>query len=225
MREWVEYTWSMTQQQETGKTSEQYQKADWYIDRKWKMVFAHDRHGQTLSGSIQDLKKAISEGRRVRFQLPWYDSYTVEADSLYLAGDRITAQALKSVDQLTSFNYNKPLGPWIWLMVSTSGRFNRTAHDINGNKNITQKFIEPIKWFVDTENWELALETDANGTAIKGSKSELVRAIRKGSPVRCVDSNHAFTAQNLAIQNHEVAAQTTNQLEVDKVFNTSIDDV
>lgn len=58
------------------------------------------------------------------------------------------------------------------------------------HENVTSE-KQPIVWFVDTTEWNLAFESDSNGNVTKGTKETLIKKIRAGAAVRCVMRNEA----------------------------------
>ena len=108
---------------------------------------------------------------------------------------------------------------WSWLLVSTSGSARVIQYDVGSSNyrgNLVGNFA--INWFVDTRFWHPVLSHDADGAVLAGSREQLVRAVKEGAAVRCVQDGAAtdfcFQAQNLEISPDEqhVAAQTLNQV-------------
>ena len=126
---------------------------EWFADECWKEVFLHDASGTTLSGSRLALTSALLSGHRVRFQIPEWNYYTAEADSLSVRNGHVTAQALKHVSKngLTGFQND---AYWYWLMVSSTGTVRATRYNVGEHKHrgdSTNKV--KVKWFIDTRPW------------------------------------------------------------------------
>ena len=198
---------------------------EWFADECWKEVFLHDASGTTLSGSRLALTSALLSGHRVRFQIPEWNYYTAEADSLSVRNGHVTAQALKHVSKngLTGFQND---AYWYWLMVSTTGTVRATRYNVGEHKHrgdSTNKV--KVKWFIDNRPWKQVLSNDPSGNVLSGSRSNLVQAVRSGADVRCVQGDgvrgYAYKAQNLAISpdgNH-VAAQAVNHVSMQSAPN------
>ena len=194
---------------------------DWFDDTCWKHLHTHDASGRSVHGLRSTLISAIQSGSRVRFQIPAWGHYTAEADNLSIRNGHVTAQALKHVSKASVEKFQDN-AYWYWLMVSTTGtvranRYNVGAHVHRGD---SVNKLE-VKWFVDTRPWTLAVSTNAAGAPVSGSKSALIQAVRAGGSVRCVqkDGAYAFPAQNLAIHQNEMAAQTLNHVSMQFVPN------
>ncbi len=201
--------WSVVDHVDRGHTNDRVG-MEWFEDDCWKRVYSHDANGKSVSGSLNSLVAAIQSGSRVRFQFPDSKYYTAEADNLSIRNGHVTAQALKHVSKATLEKFQDN-AYWYWLMVSTTGtvratRYNVGRHTHRGDS--TSKYR--VDWFVDRRPWKLAVNVNKDGSVISGSKADLIEAVRKGASVRCVngDGLYAYPADNLAIQNKDVAAQT-----------------
>ncbi|KAL9988104.1 hypothetical protein ACROYT_G002509 [Oculina patagonica] len=217
--------WSVGKHEPRGHTQDTVA-IEWFADGCWKEVFFHDSNGAALSGSRLALTSALLlSGHRVRFQIPEWNYYTAEADSLSVRNGHVTAQALKHVSKngLTGFQDD---AYWYWLMVSTTGTVRATRYNVGEHKHrgdSTNKL--KVKWFIDTRPWEQVLSNDASGNVLSGSRSNLVQAVSAGADVRCVQGDefqgYAYKAQNLAVSpdgNH-VAAQAVNHVSMQSAPN------
>jgi len=186
----------------------------WFEDGCWEHVYTHDGNGKGLKGALKDLVAAVQSGRRIRFQIPGINHYTAEADNLSVRNGHVTAQALKHISQasLEKFQDN---AYWWWLMLSSTGTVRMTRYNVGEfvNRGNTKNQYSII-WFAETRPWKLVYAHNANGGAISGSKMRVIEAIKRGASVRLVhqNGNYAFPAQNLAINNNEVAAQNVNHI-------------
>ena len=198
---------------------------EWFADECWKEVFFHDNSGQQISGSRYVLTSSLMSGHRVRFQIPEWNYYTAEADSLSVRNGHVTAQALKHVSKsgLTGFQND---AYWYWLMVSTTGTVRATSYNVGEHKHrgdSTNKV--KVKWFIDTRPWDKVLSNDKSGNILEGCRHALVQAVRSGADVRCVQGDevqgYAYKAQNLAVSpdgNH-IAAQAVNHVSMTSAPN------
>ena len=218
--------WTVGKHESRGHTQDSVP-IEWFADGCWKEVFHHDANGTPLSGSRLSLTSALLSGHRVRFQIPEWNYYTAEADSLSVRNGHVTAQALKHVSKagLTGFQND---AYWYWLMVSTTGTVRATRYNVGEHKHrgdSTNKV--KVKWFIDTRPWMQVLSNDQSGNVLSGSRSNLVKAVRAGADVRCVQGDevkgYAYKAQNLAVSpngNH-VAAQAVNHVSMQSAPNPS----
>ncbi|XP_078379875.1 uncharacterized protein LOC144662806 [Oculina patagonica] len=217
--------WTVGKHESRGHTQDTVA-IEWFADGCWKEVFFHDSNGAALSGSRLALTSALLlSGHRVRFQIPEWNYYTAEADSLSVRNGHVTAQALKHVSKngLTGFQDD---AYWYWLMVSTTGTVRATRYNVGEHKHrgdSTNKL--KVKWFIDTRPWEQVFSNDASGNVLSGSRSNLVQAVRAGADVRCVQGDevqgYAYKAQNLNFSpdgNH-VSAQAVNHVSMQSAPN------
>lgn len=78
-----------------------------------------------------------------------------------------------------------------------------------------------VKWFVDTRRWKQLLLNDQSGNELRGSRGDLVQAVKAGADVRCVQVNkanvYAYKAENLAVSpdGKHVAAQAINSVSME----------
>lgn len=84
-----------------------------------------------------------------------------------------------------------------------------------GSNNHRVKLVnkKKITWFVESWSWYVVLSTSGTGTATFGSKAGLITVLQTVSPLRLVvheaaDSYSIIEADNIAIENSEVAAQS-----------------
>lgn len=205
--------WSVGSHTDRGHTSDKIG-TEWYQDPCWKLVYSHDKSGHSTQGSLKALISAIQSGKRIRIQFPTLSYYTAEADNLSILKGHVTAQALKHVSKasIETFQDN---AYWWWLMASTTGTVRATRYNVGSHVHRgASKDKWAINWFADTRPWKEAFVHNSAGHGIRGSKSNVVDAVRRGASVRLVQENdaYAFPAQNLAINGADVAAGTLNSV-------------
>ena len=158
---------------------------EWFADGCCRHVFTHDTKGIRICGSRDALVSALMSGHRVRFQIPEWDYYTVEADNLSVQSGHVTVQALKQVSKngLTGFNSDSY---WYWFMVSTTGTLRATRYNVGEHKHRGDSTYKlTVTWFVDTRVWKHVLSNDASGSVLNGSRLNLVHAVKTGADVQC----------------------------------------
>lgn len=213
--------WSVGSHVDIGHTSDTVS-TEWYQDPCWELVYSHDKSGRSTQGSLPTLISAIQSGRRIRIQFPTLSFYTAEADNLSILRGHVTAQALKHVSKasLETFQDN---AYWYWLMASTTGTVRATRYNVGSHVSRgTSKDKWAINWFADTRPWKEAFVHNAAGSGIRGSKSNVVNAVQRGASVRLVYENgaYAFPAQNLVINEADVAAGTLNHVSMRKASDS-----
>lgn len=73
-------------------------------------------------------------------------------------------------------------------------------------------YKKSIMWFVESRSWSKVLSTTGTGYVARGSKTSLITALHNGSSLRLLvhettDSYNIIKADNIAIENSEVAAE------------------
>ncbi|XP_060078516.1 uncharacterized protein LOC132558014 [Ylistrum balloti] len=189
----------------------------WYVDECWGFAFMYSNDGSVLSGSIEILKANILAGRRVRVL---FDSYSIEADNILLSNNTqvVTGQFLNQLDTSSPMVFSA--GQWKWVRLSTDGSVMTDIYELGSSAKISNSaMLSSASWFVERRKWREVLVTSPNGTALVGSKSALVQAVRQGSTLRCVvvfsnDDTLVFTADNIEIHTDgNVAAQLFKYIE------------
>ncbi|XP_069105654.1 uncharacterized protein [Argopecten irradians] len=157
---------------------------DWFADYCWILSFSHGNNGEAIVGSKQDLINMIKQGRKVRIM---FDGYVMDADNIIINNGNIIAQLLsQSISQTET---NQRVGAVISKLVriSTSGEMYTDLYQRGTSQKMGDtKSTTASSWFVDTRKRRLLLITDSIGSAIEGSKSDLLDAVRAGSRLQCI---------------------------------------
>ena len=192
---------------------------NWCVDPCWSLAYEHDENGKVIKGSLTSLRSAVHTGKRVRIVI---GNYAIEADTLDIRGDHITAQVLGHVSKagLKSFQSN---AYWYWQNYATSGTVYTIRYNVGANVNRGNTVSRRrIKWFIDTRPWSHVLSHSTSGKVNHWSKSALVNEIRKGKMVRFVvkykrtasSTFSVYNADNTQIDGSEVAAQHIRTISV-----------
>lgn len=139
------------------------------------------------------------------------DSVLLEADTVYITGEKICAGFLGDVSRSAMNEFESDLER-VWRLACTTGTVETMKCDV-GSDTVSSTTAETasIEWFVDIPRvWTKIVSVDASGSVISGSKSALAAEIRKGSEVRYKLNYDGFSvfrqADNLEIKGEEVAA-------------------
>ncbi|EDO46271.1 predicted protein [Nematostella vectensis] len=185
----------------------------WYVKSSFTSllpVYANNKAGQAVSGTLGQLKAAVSAGQDIRaitegsYQFPMQN---VAFDNKVVAG-----QFLDHISKATSGAtiQFQPNPYWWFTIISTSGkrdmsRWSVGTHTSRGHTSDTVS----TEWFADP-CWQLAYGHDTKGNAIQGSLNGLITAIQSGRRIRIqLGSSGAYTteADNLSIIRGQVTAQ------------------
>ncbi|XP_069105827.1 uncharacterized protein [Argopecten irradians] len=157
---------------------------NWFVDYCWILSFSHGNNGDAFVGSKQELIDMIRHGRKVRIM---FDGYVMDADNIIINNDSITAQLLSQAVSESETIQKEGAVISKLVRISTSGEIYTDLYQRGTSQNIGQgQSNTAASWFVDTRNWGLVLTTDSSGSAIEGTKSYLLDAVRAGSRLRCI---------------------------------------
>ncbi|XP_052672813.1 uncharacterized protein LOC128155241 [Crassostrea angulata] len=201
--------WNVGEHTSRGKSSMN-TPMEWFVDDCWTLAYSHNRSGHETDGSLDLLVGAVLAGRKVRVKM---GSYIVEPENLYIRNGHVSAQLLGHLSKNTIFDFQTDVY-WYWQIVSTTGDVETVRYDIGSTQNRGNSADkQAISWFIETRPWSNVLSTSSTGSVTHGSKADLVTALQAGSQLRlvvheAVDSFSIIEADNIAIENSEVAAQS-----------------
>ncbi|XP_052675053.1 uncharacterized protein LOC128156795 [Crassostrea angulata] len=201
--------WNVGEHTSRGKNSMN-TPMEWFVDDCWIQAYSHNRLGHKTDGSLDLLFGAVLAGRRVRVKI---GSYIVEADNLYVRNGHVSAQLLGQLSKSSIFDFQTDVY-WYWQTASTTGDVETVRYNIGSTHNRGNSADKhAITWFIETRSWSKVLSTSSAGSVTHGSKADLITALQAGSQLRlvvheAVDSFSIIEADNIAIENSEVAAQS-----------------
>lgn len=145
------------------------------------------------------------------------DSYIIDADNPSIRNRHVSAQLLGQLSKLSLYDFSTNVY-WVWQIASTTGDVETMRYTIGSTENkghSTDK--KSITWFVESRSWSKVLSTSKTGSVTRGSKASLITALQTGSPLRLVvhettDSYSIIEADNIAIENSEVAAKVIRKI-------------
>ncbi|CAG2184451.1 unnamed protein product [Mytilus edulis] len=198
--------WSIGEHKDRGHTTDKLPMI-WLADTCWSLAYEHDEHGESIDGSLDYLRSAILNGKRVR--LHYHSGYLIEADELIIRNGHVTAQVLGHVSNSGKTFHSDAY--WYWENVATTGavetvRYNIGSHTSRGKTNYRQR----IKWFIDTRPWKHVFSNSASGKSIHGSKTTLIQEVKAGKMVR-------FTVKSASHpQSHHVSVLNADNIGINK---------
>lgn len=201
--------WNVGEHTSRGKSSMN-TPMEWFADDCWTLAYSHNSSGHETDGSLDLLVGAVLAGRKVRVKM---GSYIVEPENLYIRNGHVSAQLLGHLSKNTIFDFQTDVY-WYWQIVSTTGDVETVRYNIGSTQNRGNSADkQAISWFIETRPWSNVLSTSSTGSVTHGSKADLVTAVQAGSQLRlvvheAVDSFSIIEADNIAIENSEVAAQS-----------------
>lgn len=201
--------WNVGEHTSRGKSSMN-TPMEWFVDDCWTLAYSHNSSGHETDGSLDLLVGAVLAGRKVRVKM---GSYIVEPENLYIRNGHVSAQLLGHLSKNTIFDFQTDVY-WYWQIVSTTGDVETVRYNIGSTQNRGNSADkQAISWFIETRPWSNVLSTSSTGSVTHGSKADLVTAVQAGSQLRlvvheAVDSFSIIEADNIAIENSEVAAQS-----------------
>uniref|UniRef100_A0A3G9CNH9 Shell matrix protein n=1 Tax=Laqueus rubellus TaxID=93892 RepID=A0A3G9CNH9_LAQRU len=190
----------------------------WFVDPCWQHLYTNDANGATIYGTLKILVDSIKKGHRVRFVMD--NRYAAEADNIHVKNGVVTIQALKHVSQAAAGDFQDD-AYWYWLMLSTTGTVRAYRYKIGEAVHLHDSASkEIIKWYVDSvackSSWSKLYSHDASGRRLSGNKKDLKSAVQQGYPVRVISDPgtnfYSFSAQNIAVNGDDLAAQTLNHI-------------
>lgn len=201
--------WNVGEHTSRGKSSMN-TPMEWFVDDCWTLAYSHNSSGHETDGSLDLLVGAVLAGRKVRVKM---GSYIVEPENLYIRNGHVSAQLLGHLSKNTIFDFQTDVY-WYWQIVSTTGDVETVRYNIGSTQNRGNSADkQAISWFIETRPWSNVLSTSSTGSVTHGSKADLVTAVQAGFQLRlvvheAVDSFSIIEADNIAIENSEVAAQS-----------------
>lgn len=195
----------------------------WFVDSCWTLAYSHDSTGRRLDGSLDFFVGAVLAGRRVRVKMS--ETYFVETDNVYVRNGHVSAQLLGHLSKKDTYSFQSDVY-WYWQIASTTGDVETTRYNIGSTKHRGNSNAKAsIEWYIETRPWKRMLSTFSNGTVGFGSKSDLMNAVRKGSLLRLVvqeaaNSYSIIDADNIALENNEVAAQSIRYISDENASGT-----
>ncbi|XP_069138790.1 uncharacterized protein [Argopecten irradians] len=117
----------------------------WMLDTDWILVYENSDSGNTLYGSLSDLRHFVDNaGHRVRIV---FNTFSAETDSLYIQNDIISAI-------IESFTEPPHLLHRVIIVVSTTGTVQEFIYGLVST-NITQNTTTTTgtKWYIDKMEW------------------------------------------------------------------------
>ena len=202
--------WNVGEHTSRGHSSEN-TAMEWIVDDCWTLAYSHSSSGSEIDGSLELLIGAVLAGKRVRVK--FRDSYVVEADNLYVRNGHVSAQLLGHLSKNTMYKFQNDVY-WYWQIASTTGDVETVRYNIGSTTNRGNSADKTaIEWYIESRQWKKVLTTTDNGTVSRGSKANLIKAVKSGSQLRLVVHENAnslsvIDADNIAIENSEVAAQS-----------------
>lgn len=201
--------WNVGEHTSRGKSSMN-TPMEWFVDDCWTLAYSHNSSGHETDGSLDLLVGAVLAGRKVRVKM---GSYIVEPENLYIRNGHVSAQLLGHLSKNTIFDFQTDVY-WYWQIVSTTGDVETVRYNIGSTQNRGNSADkQAISWFIETRPWSNVLSTSSTGSVTHGSKADLVTSVQAGFQLRlvvheAVDSFSIIEADNIAIENSEVAAQS-----------------
>lgn len=143
------------------------------------------------------------------------DSYIIEADNLNIRNGHVSAQLLGQLSKLSLYDFSTYVN-WVWQIASTTGDIETMRYSMGSTENkghSTDKSQSRgllsqghgLRCFLLPELVQLHVD------------QRLITALQTGSPLRLVvhettDSYSIIEADNIAIQNSEVAAKVIRKI-------------
>lgn len=169
--------WTVGSHESRGRTEDS-ASTEWFVDPCWKLVYRHGPHGETIEGNKTLLIDSVQKGHRARIV---YKNISFELNLLTVFDGEVGGLFMDSVSKVSFYQFEDNTG-WIFHTASTNGEIlNFKPPDGRGSGTTEQG---QIAWFVDTREWKEALTVAKTGAVIRGSKSDLVKYVEKGSDVR-----------------------------------------
>lgn len=166
---------------------------DFYTEPGYVEVLATDGTGAVLQGSVSSLKNAIEAGSAVRIHTNegYYDCsrLLVDAGVSCLLNDAYAPADLGNGHTGFAGGHQRAL-----RLFTTEGR-NATENWADHTDSLASSSDStlPLRWFVQSSDWNRALSTDATGSVLSGSVAALVSAIRQGAAVTVASTTGATT--------------------------------
>ncbi|XP_041376645.1 uncharacterized protein LOC121389095 [Gigantopelta aegis] len=135
---------------------------DWFVDtREWIQVLSVAGDGQTMSGSVADLREKVLMGASVRIVVEFTDGVCqiVDADHLEVSAGHVAAEIIYHANIQFGENYNITFAAaaasfhHLWsAIITTEGNFNKylyTYKKTGGqHKNKTVLQVDRFTWFI-----------------------------------------------------------------------------
>ncbi|KAK3596743.1 hypothetical protein CHS0354_036367 [Potamilus streckersoni] len=183
---------------------------------KWLKILENDEFGLIVTGSKEDLVKAVLVGAQVRVYVPEW-GYLTSLQNLHTITNEICGQA---VFHISKFAYDRFLSNayWYFLNLCSTGNVHASRWMVGEH---TQLHVKPetkynlgMQWFVRKLGCreEPLLSHTEDGTVISGNVLTLANAVRSGFDIRAVDRRlgYTFAIDNLdiSINSSSVSAQS-----------------
>lgn len=183
---------------------------------KWRKILENDASGSTVTGSKEDLVKAVLGGAQVRVYVPEW-GYLTSLQNLQAISNNICGQAVFHISK-AAYDRFQTNAYWYFLNLCSTGNAHASRWLVGEHKHIQHepetKYSLGMQWFIRKLgcSQDPDLSNTEDGTVVSGNVLTLANAVRSGFDIRAVDRRigYAFGIDNLdiSINNGTVAAQS-----------------
>lgn len=167
-------------------------------DSKWLKVLEGDRNGKVVSGSKEDLRRAVVSGSKIRIIMD--DLYSTDTNNVYSLNGEICVQALFHISK-GGFDSHQTKAYWWFLNVCTTGNVHMSRWYVGVHLSPSESKVKyNVKWFVrhlscDSTPAKPVLCTTESGFPYCGNVNNLITVISHGAEIHGVDAKRSYSVE------------------------------